>query len=281
MPAGHSPPGSVTGDNHAHPDDEGLAVELKHKEEAEAQLKAEAESKSAHVFAVATQVAALMAEQAKAVAQTGKKVKKGKKLTRKSELEAILQEEEIFSDDGDSVSSSDDDEPTVTKKSKKRYVPKHCLAATCKEQDFLFRTFHLAVMRGFPTFRAMVLAQAFVNRNAKEARIVAHNLDLNLRLLNKHPTLWKDDDMMDICEVNFRRLMSLIEHLDTNDWDLPTQMESIQTNPNADLSFVRKQALKQMKLVRQSRVVTATGAQRNPPRSRTSAGSNSGPVGTF
>ena len=34
---------------------------------------------------------------------------------------------------------------------------------------------------------AMVLAQAFVNRNAKEARIVAHNLDLNLRLLNKHP----------------------------------------------------------------------------------------------
>ena len=36
-----------------------------------------------------------------------------------------------------------------------------------------------------------------------------------------------------------------------------------------------------MKLVRQSRVVTATGAQRNPPRSRTSAGSNSGPVGTF
>ena len=42
-----------------------------------------------------------------------------------------------------------------------------------------------------------------------------------------------------------------------------------------------KQALKQMKLVHQSRGVTATGAQRNPPRSRTSAGSNGGPVGTF
>ena len=66
-------------------------------------------------------------------------------------------------------------------------------------------------------------------------------------------TMERTPPWLDTTELVFRRLMALVEAQESGHWDLASQMESLMTSSRIDLSFIRTQALKQVKLERASR----------------------------
>jgi hypothetical protein len=128
---------------------------------------------------------------------------------------------------------------------------KHTYAAG-GDESYTFSKYGQVVKDGYPTWRAFGLAHDWGTRNDKESRLVCFTLDRAEALLKKNPNLSSDVDWLDLAEVNFRRLLALLEAEETGDWSLASQMESLMTSSHGHLGFIRKQALKQRKLFRQA-----------------------------